>query len=149
MVACETKCEPLLATGTGKAKRTTKVVIQNWTEANSSTSSHIAATNLSKYEVKFKIKKDFGEPGALVVENLHRNEFLLKEIAVELPNHACVHFICDSCVYNVANYATERVFFANKVSPKLHVRICGSWILKLRSNMSDFRSMYLRKHQQV
>jgi len=108
-----------LVTGTGKAKRTSEVVIENWTEANSSKSSHIAATNLSKYEVKFKVKKDFGEPGALVIKNFHRNEFLLKEIAVELPNYECVHFVCDSCVYNVVNYATDRIFFTNKVSPPL------------------------------
>lgn len=105
----------LADSSTGKAMRTSEVVIENWTAANSSTSSHIAATNLSKYEVKFKVKKDFGEPGALVVKNFHRNEFLLKEITVELPNHACVHFVCDSCVYNVANYATDRIIFANKV----------------------------------
>lgn len=100
--------------------RTSEVVIENWTEANSSTSSHIAATNSSKYEVKFKVKKEFGEPGALVVKNFHRNEFLLKEVAVQLPNHAWVHFVCNSCVYNVANYATDRHFFTNNVSARLH-----------------------------
>lgn len=99
----------------GKGMRTSEVVITNWTEANSSTSSHIASTNLSKYEVNFKVKLEFGEPGALVVKNFHRNEFLLKEITVELPNHASVHFVCDSCVYNVGNYAADRVFFTNKV----------------------------------
>ena len=100
---------------TGEAMRTSEVVIENWTEANSSTSSHIASTNLSKYEVNFKVKKDFGEPGALVVKNFHRNEFLLKEVTVKLPNHASVYFVCDSCVYNMDNYAADRVFFTNKV----------------------------------
>ncbi|KAG0562282.1 hypothetical protein KC19_9G133500 [Ceratodon purpureus] len=95
--------------------RTSEVVIENWTEANSPTSNHIALTNLSKYEVNFKVNKEFGEPGALVVKNFHRNEFLLKEITVELPNHPSVHFICDSCVYNVNNYAADRIFFSNKV----------------------------------
>jgi hypothetical protein len=100
----------LVDPSTGKPMRTSEMAIENWTAANSS------STNLSTYEVNFKVKKDFGEPGALVVKSFHRNEFLLKDITVALPNHAKVHFACDSCVYNADNYAADRVFFTNKVS---------------------------------
>ncbi|XP_073393492.1 probable linoleate 9S-lipoxygenase 5 isoform X2 [Physcomitrium patens] len=99
---------------TGKAMRTSEMMIENWTESSTS-SSHIASTYPTKFVVNFRVKKEFGEPGALFVKNFHRNEFLLKEITVEVPNRSSLHFICDSCVYNVDHYAADRAFFTNKV----------------------------------
>lgn len=112
----DSDCGPLLITGTGKAMRTSEMMIENWTESSTS-SSHIASTYPTKFVVNFRVKKEFGEPGALFVKNFHRNEFLLKEITVEVPNRSSLHFICDSCVYNVDHYAADRAFFTNKVTP--------------------------------
>lgn len=115
----------LETTGTGKALRSTEMTIENWTGADSTNRYNLASTNLSTFEVSFKVKKCFGAPGAIVVRNFHRHEFLLKAVTIELAGQEAVHFPCDSCIFNAESYTSDRTFFSNKVIIEYPVHIRG------------------------
>lgn len=76
----------------------------------------LSSINSTKLEITFLVVQDFGLPGALTVKNFLHDEFFLRSVAIELPDHSAVHFPCDSCVYNANEYPSDRVFFSNKVS---------------------------------
>jgi len=99
---------------TGRTKQSTEVAIENWTEVDPE--NHNTYTNVTKFDVNLKVERDFGTPGALILKNFHRDEFFLKAVSIELPDETTVHFPCNSCVYNVDQYASDRVFFSNKVA---------------------------------
>lgn len=101
------------------------MTIENWTGGDSTTHYNLASANLSTFEVSFKVKKWFGAPGAIVVRNFHRNEFLLKAVTIELPGQKAVHFPCDSCIFNAESYTSDRTFFSNKVNIELPVHVHG------------------------
>lgn len=83
-----------------------------------------------EFDLKFYVPKDFGVPGAIIVNNGHRNlvlllskitittEFNLKDVKVTLPDNSVVNFACNSWVYasdmNKSGH-DGRVFFVNKV----------------------------------
>lgn len=98
---------------TGRPKQSSAVAIENWTEVDPE--NHSPSSNVTRFNVDLKVEKDFGTPGALILKNFHRDEFLLKAVSIELPNESTVHFPCNSCVYNTNHYAADRVFFSNKV----------------------------------
>ena len=112
-------------TGTGKALRSTEMTIEKWTGGDSTTRCNLASTNLSTFEVSFKVKNCFGAPGAIVIRNFHRNEFLLKAVTIELPGQEAVHFPCDSCIFNAESYTSDRTFFSNKVNIEFPVHVHG------------------------
>lgn len=65
--------------------------------------------------VLFSIPKDFGRPGAILIESLHSNEFFLKTIGLDMPDGSRVHFPCYSwIVESKLNLNRPRVFFANQ-----------------------------------
>lgn len=99
---------------TGRPKQSSAVAIENWTDVDPE--NHSPSSNVSRFNVDLKVEKDFGTPGALILKNFHRDEFLLKAVSIELPNESTVHFPCNSCVYNTDHYAADRVFFSNKVT---------------------------------
>ena len=83
-----------------------------------------------EFDINFFVPKDFGVPGAIIVNNGFKNlvlvlskitittEFLLREAQVTMPDNSIITFACNSWVY-----ASEinkqgrngRVFFVNKV----------------------------------
>ncbi|XP_049414170.1 probable linoleate 9S-lipoxygenase 5 [Solanum stenotomum] len=59
--------------------------------------------------------KEFGVPGAFIINNFHLNEFFLKSLTLEdVPNHGKIHFVCNSWVYPSFRYKSDRIFFANQ-----------------------------------
>lgn len=80
----------------------------------------VVAGGESLLSVKFMWDESFGEPGAVIVRNRHRSEFLLKSLTLEgAALNGKVHFDCNSWVYPVGHYRYDRVFFANSVSLSL------------------------------
>ncbi|WJZ88545.1 hypothetical protein VitviT2T_007831 [Vitis vinifera] len=66
------------------------------------------------YESEFVIPGDFGEIGAVLVENEHKNEMYLKHIVLNgLPNGP-IEFNCDSWVEPKFDKPEKRVFFTFK-----------------------------------
>ncbi|GLJ21754.1 hypothetical protein SUGI_0405850 [Cryptomeria japonica] len=68
----------------------------------------------SRYRIDFKWDFSFGTPGAFLIRNLHHHEFFLKSLKIEIPEQGIVHFVCNSWVYPVSKYKTDRIFFSNK-----------------------------------
>ncbi|GLJ21753.1 hypothetical protein SUGI_0405840 [Cryptomeria japonica] len=68
----------------------------------------------STYRIDFKWDFSFGTPGAFLIRNLHCHEFFLKSLNIEFPEQGNVHFDCNSWVYPVNKYKTDRIFFSNK-----------------------------------
>jgi lipoxygenase len=62
-----------------------------------------------KYESSFEVPADFGEVGAVLVENEHHKEKFLKDIILTGFPNGPVHSKFDN--------PHKRVFFASKVSP--------------------------------
>jgi len=69
-----------------------------------------------KYESSFEVPADFGEVGAILVENEHHKEMFLKDIILNGFPNGLIHIICDSWVHSRHDDPQKRVFFANKVS---------------------------------
>ncbi|MCO5611917.1 hypothetical protein L7F22_066176 [Adiantum nelumboides] len=60
-----------------------------------------------------KVPKEFGKPGALLVESYHDNEFFLKTLTLETSNP--VHFSCNSWITHCNNNSKRpRIFFTNQ-----------------------------------
>lgn len=71
-----------------------------------------------KYEADFEVPNDFGEIGAVLVENEHHKEMFLETIHLDgFPDAeaAPIHFDCYSWVHSKFDNPTKRVFFTNKV----------------------------------
>lgn len=69
-----------------------------------------------KYETTFKVAKDFGEVGAILVENEHHKEMYLNDIVLHgLPNGP-VNIVCNSWLHSKFENPQKRVFFTTKVS---------------------------------
>ncbi|CAN6693419.1 unnamed protein product [Malus baccata var. baccata] len=66
------------------------------------------------YETDFKVPVDFGEIGAILVENEHRKEMFLKEIVVDGLPCGSVHHSCNSWIHSKYDNPAKRVFFTNK-----------------------------------
>ncbi|EFJ38647.1 lipoxygenase [Selaginella moellendorffii] len=79
-----------------------------------------------KCPVKFLIRKDFGEPGAILVNSGYGTPMLLKSLVLEMPNKTTIGFLCDTWISN----GQQRVFFANKAYLPLDT---PSGLMKLRT----------------
>ncbi|XP_044478598.1 linoleate 13S-lipoxygenase 2-1, chloroplastic-like [Mangifera indica] len=67
------------------------------------------------YEAEFEIPKDFGEVGAMFVENEHHKEMFLKDIVLDGFDTGKVKIICGSWVQPKSDKTQKkRVFFAAK-----------------------------------
>ncbi|KAL2337924.1 hypothetical protein Fmac_012370 [Flemingia macrophylla] len=66
------------------------------------------------YDIHFEWDANFGIPGAFYIRNLTHDEFFLVSVTLEdIPNHATIHFVCNSWVYNFKKYKKDRIFFGN------------------------------------
>ncbi|EEF41740.1 linoleate 13S-lipoxygenase 2-1, chloroplastic [Ricinus communis] len=70
--------------------------------------------NVVKYESKFNIPKDFGEVGAILVENETTKEIFINDIALEGFSSGPVNFACESWVHSKYANPDKRIFFSNK-----------------------------------
>lgn len=68
-----------------------------------------------KYEAKFEVPNDFGEIGAVLVENEHHKEMFLETIHLDGFPEGPINFHCASWVHSKFDNPTNRVFFSNKV----------------------------------
>lgn len=69
-----------------------------------------------KYESEFEVPSEFGEIGAILLENEHHTEMYLKDIVLDgLPNGP-VNITCDSWLHSKHDNKQKRIFFTNKVS---------------------------------
>lgn len=68
-----------------------------------------------KYEAELEVGNDFGEIGALVVENEHHKEVFLKDVVLQGFESGPLRFSCNSWVHSKYDNPVNRVFFPNKV----------------------------------
>ncbi|KAK6235651.1 PLAT/LH2 domain - like 10 [Theobroma cacao] len=69
---------------------------------------------LVKYEAVFEIPVDFGELGAVLVENAHHKEMFLENIVLDGFPNGPVNVNCNSWVHSKYDNPRKRVFFTNK-----------------------------------
>ncbi|XAR62391.1 Linoleate 13S-lipoxygenase [Bertholletia excelsa] len=67
-----------------------------------------------KYDCDFKIPKDFGGIGAVLVENEHHNEMYLKSIVFDGLAQGVLNVTCNSWVAPKSDNSEKRIFFTNK-----------------------------------
>ncbi|XP_040991051.1 linoleate 13S-lipoxygenase 2-1, chloroplastic-like isoform X1 [Juglans microcarpa x Juglans regia] len=67
-----------------------------------------------KFESGFEVPADFGEVGAIFVENEHDKEMYLKDISLNGFPNGPVNLTCNSWVHSKHDYPHKRVFFVNK-----------------------------------
>ncbi|VFQ79438.1 unnamed protein product [Cuscuta campestris] len=69
-----------------------------------------------KYECNLVIPKDFGEVGAILIENEHHQEMFVKKIVLDGLFHdgASLSINCDSWVHSKFDNSSKRAFFSNK-----------------------------------
>ncbi|KAL3379266.1 hypothetical protein AABB24_000135 [Solanum stoloniferum] len=66
------------------------------------------------YEADFVIPEDFGEVGAILVENEHHKEMYVKNIVIDGFVHGKVEITCNSWVHSKFDNPDKRIFFTNK-----------------------------------
>jgi lipoxygenase len=67
-----------------------------------------------KYEAHFSVPADFGEIGAILVENERRRELFLEDIVLTGLPHGTVIVYCGSWIYSKFDNPEKRIFFTNK-----------------------------------
>ncbi|KAL4612097.1 hypothetical protein ACB092_08G174000 [Castanea dentata] len=67
-----------------------------------------------KYESSFEVPVDFGQIGAVLVENEHHKEMYLQDIILDGFSDGSVHVNCNSWVHSKYDNPQKRVFFTNK-----------------------------------
>lgn len=77
-----------------------------------------------QHEITFELPADFGNVGALQVENEHHKEVFLNSIVLDGFPDGPVQFTCDSWIQPKHDSPAKRVFFTNKV------RIFRKWHFK-------------------
>lgn len=111
---------------TKSGKLSGKVTVEHWGKARD-----LFIPTVFEFDLNFYVPKNFGVPGAIIVNNGHQNlvlvlkkitigtEFKLTEAKVTMPDNTEVNFACNSWVYASQMNKTGhdgRVFFVNKVS---------------------------------
>ncbi|CAI9102211.1 OLC1v1000443C1 [Oldenlandia corymbosa var. corymbosa] len=105
----------------------------------------------SAFDVTFDWDEEIGIPGAIIVKNLHQNEFYLKTLTLEgVPGgHDHIHFVCNSWVYPAEKYETDRIFFSNQAYLPKETPAALQWyreqeLASLRGNGSGERKEWDR-----
>jgi len=65
------------------------------------------------FDMEFKVPKDFGSPGAIIVKNHHKNEFLLDSFTLKMPDRN-VNFPANTWVYSTL-LKPGRIIFSNEL----------------------------------
>ena len=97
----------------GRGKVGAEAELEQWV-----TSLPSLTTGESKFGLTFdwEVEK-LGVPGAIIVNNHHSSEFLLKTVTLhDVPGRGNLSFVANSWIYPAATYTYSRVFFANDVS---------------------------------
>jgi hypothetical protein len=76
-----------------------------------------------RYEADFEVPLNFGEVGAIFVENEHHKEMFLQDIVLDGLPHGAVNITCGSWVHSKYDNDRKRIFFTNKVSINLFLLI--------------------------
>ncbi|GMN26497.1 hypothetical protein TIFTF001_001321 [Ficus carica] len=104
-----------------------------------------------KYEVDFEVPKDFGEIGAILVQNEHRSEMFFKDIVLHGLSNTVgpLLFSCNSWVHSKYDNPQKRVFFTNKSylpseTPSGLKRLRQEDMISLRGNGQGERKRYDR-----
>ncbi|KAG6787644.1 hypothetical protein POTOM_003687 [Populus tomentosa] len=67
-----------------------------------------------RYEADFEVPLNFGEVGAIFVENEHHKEMFLQDIVLDGLPHGAVNITCGSWVHSKYDNDRKRIFFTNK-----------------------------------
>lgn len=68
-----------------------------------------------RYESKFSIPADFGEVGAVRVENEHHKKMFIYSIGLNGFTNASVNIPCNSWAHSKLDNPHKRIFFTTKV----------------------------------
>ncbi|KAG8389060.1 hypothetical protein BUALT_Bualt02G0190000 [Buddleja alternifolia] len=66
------------------------------------------------YESSFEIPEDFGEVGAIMIENEHHKEIYVKNIVLDGFSSGSVEVTCNSWIQSKSDNPYKRIFFSNK-----------------------------------
>ncbi|KAG0579870.1 hypothetical protein KC19_4G130100 [Ceratodon purpureus] len=95
--------------GTGVGRRSKETFIKDWAEK-----ARVVADKV-QYTAEFSINiAEFGQPGAILIRNLHQAEHYLESIALRLPS-GTVYFPCHSYIAASGRDLKPRIFFTNQV----------------------------------
>ncbi|KAL3718680.1 hypothetical protein ACJRO7_003751 [Eucalyptus globulus] len=101
------------------------------------------------YECEFKVGDDFGEAGAIFVENEHHKEMYLKDIVLDGFAGGPLSITCNSWVHSKFDNPQKRVFFTDKCylpaeTPSGLRRLREEELVILRGNGQGERKSYER-----
>lgn len=94
----------------GKAKETVKAYASN---------GGLLDGSKYKFEFEFEVPSDFGDIGAVLVENMLHKEAYVKDIVLD---DGSVIFPCESWIHSKYDNPDKRIFFTDKVSYILKVK---------------------------
>ncbi|KAG0566967.1 hypothetical protein KC19_7G100500 [Ceratodon purpureus] len=102
-----TKVDPT----TKKPFTSDEVAIKNWIKTKDT-----CISAKFGFTLEFKVPKDFGKPGAIIVKNRHQNEFLLDSFKLTMPDNDVVNFPADTWIYNNNQQQDPgRILFSNEL----------------------------------
>lgn len=69
----------------------------------------------AKYEAEFEVPNEFGEIGAILIENEHHKEMYIESIDLEGFSNGTITINPNSWVHSKFDNPEKRIFFTNKV----------------------------------
>lgn len=71
--------------------------------------------SMVEYAANVTVQSDFGCPGAVIITNLHANEFHLMEIVVHGFSGGPVFFSANTWIHSCKDSTEKRIIFSNQV----------------------------------
>ncbi|KAJ6801839.1 lipoxygenase 6, chloroplastic [Iris pallida] len=93
---------------TNSGKRSTEAAVRGWLPKPSSHPSIV------EYAANFTVPYDFGQPGAIIITNLHDREFHLMDIVVHGFSDSPAFFHANSWIHSRLDSTERRVIFSNQ-----------------------------------
>ncbi|GER25062.1 lipoxygenase [Striga asiatica] len=90
------------------------------------------------YEAKFDISSDFGEIGAIILENEHRTEMFVKDVKFDGLPAGSVQVTCNSWVHSKYDNPENRVFFTDDKNELTNLRGDGQGERKKSDRIYDY-----------
>lgn len=72
-------------------------------------------SHVVEYDANFTVPHDFGNPGAILITNLHGKEFYMLEIVIHGFDGGPVFFPANSWIHSRKDNSESRIFFKNQV----------------------------------